>query len=567
MSSLENPTAAAPADVDPVPEPDPAPLLPARMVNEFVYCPRLFYLEWVRGLWADNDDTAEGSDLHRRVDTPAGTAPEPGPGVRQIARALELSSETLGVTAKIDLVEFLDDAARPVDYKRGRPAPTPARVWEPEQVQLAIQALLLREAGYQCREGVIYFAETNERVTVPITPDLEARTRAVIAQARETAGQPAAPPPLVDSPKCPACALVSYCLPDELNLLLHRRAARPRTLITREPPARPLYLLGYGTQLRKDGNHFTVTTKDGETTRIRPIDISHVAAFGTVTISTSALHALLAQETPIAWLTRGGRFLGLTSGLMGKNIQLRRRQFTLTEAEALELARAFVIAKIRNQRTLLRRNSRWEINRTLELLADAVARARLAPNSDALRGIEGYAARLYFNAFPAMLRRDLPFTPGDLFRGRNRRPPRDPVNALLSFAYTLLTKDLAVQAQLIGFDPYWGFYHRPKFGRPALALDLAEEFRPLIADSIVITALNNGEITSAHFRRIGAGYTLTDDGRRTFLRIYERRLEQEITHPRFRYRLSYRRLLDLQPRFLAAVLLGELPAYHGFETR
>ncbi|MCL6646181.1 MAG: CRISPR-associated endonuclease Cas1 [Dehalococcoidia bacterium] len=328
-----------------------------------------------------------------------------------------------------------------------------------------------------------------------------------------------------------------------------------------------LYLIGYGTQLRKDGNHFIVAPRDGEPTRIRPIDISHVAAFGTVTISTSALHALLAQETPIAWLTRGGRFLGLTSGLMGKNIQLRRRQFTLTEPEALELARAFVIAKIRNQRTLLRRNSRFEIGRTLELLADAVARARLAPDSDTLRGIEGYAARLYFNAFPAMLRRDLPFTPGDIFRGRNRRPPRDPVNALLSFAYTLLTKDLAVQAQLIGFDPYWGFYHRPKFGRPALALDLAEEFRPLIADSVVITALNNSEITSAHVRRLGAGYALTDDGRRTFLRIYERRLEQEITHPRFRYRLSYRRLLDLQPRFLAAVLLGELPAYQGFETR
>jgi hypothetical protein len=198
----------------------------------------------------------------------------------------------------------------------------------------------------------------------------------------------------------------------------------------------------------------------------------------------------------------------------------------------------------------------------------AVATVAASTVLAAMVGVIGAAVvTMALVALPAMLRRDLPFTPGDLFRGRNRRPPRDPVNALLSFAYTLLTKDLTVQAQLIGFDPYWGFYHRPKFGRPALALDLAEEFRPLIADSVVITALNNGEITSAHVRRIGAGYTLTDDGRRTFLRVYERRLEQEITHPRFRYRLSYRRLLDLQPRFLAAVLLGELPAYQGFETR
>jgi CRISPR-associated protein Cas1 len=352
-----------------------------------------------------------------------------------------------------------------------------------------------------------------------------------------------------------------------VNLLLQRRAARPRTLITRDPPARPLYLIGGGTQLKKEGNHLTVQPREGEAVRVRAIDVSHVAAFGNVWISTAALQALLAQESPVVWLTRGGRFLGMASGLMGKNIDLRRRQFTVSDAEALAYARAFVTAKIRNQRTLLRRNSRWEIGRSLAALADAVERARRAPDIDSLRGVEGYAARVYFQAFPAMLRRDLPFEPADLFRGRNRRPPRDPVNALLSFAYALLTKDLAVQAQVVGFDPYCGLYHRSKFGRPALALDLAEEFRPLIAESVVITALNNGEVEPADIRRLGAGYALTEEGRKKFLRVYERRLEQEVRHPRFGYRLSYRRLLDLQLRFLAAALLGEVPAYAGFETR
>lgn len=542
-------------------------LLPARMLNEFAYCPRLFYLEWVRGWWAENDYTADGSDVHRRVDIPAGVAPAQEEDGRSVVRGMELSSPGLGVTAKLDLVEFDGGKARPVDYKRGEPAPIPGGVWEPEQVQMALQVLLLREAGYRSDEGVIYFAAANQRVSVPLTPELEARTRELIARARSVAAATAAPPPLVDSPKCPACVLVNHCMPDEVNLLLQRRAARPRTLITRDPPARPLYLIGGGTQLKKEGNHLTVQPREGEAVRVRAIDVSHVAAFGNVWISTAALQALLAQESPVVWLTRGGRFLGMASGLMGKNIDLRRRQFTVSDAEALAYARAFVTAKIRNQRTLLRRNSRWEIGRSLAALADAVERARRAPDIDSLRGVEGYAARVYFQAFPAMLRRDLPFEPADLFRGRNRRPPRDPVNALLSFAYALLTKDLAVQAQVVGFDPYCGLYHRSKFGRPALALDLAEEFRPLIAESVVITALNNGEVEPADIRRLGAGYALTEEGRKKFLRVYERRLEQEVRHPRFGYRLSYRRLLDLQLRFLAAALLGEVPAYAGFETR
>lgn len=542
-------------------------LLPVRMLNEFVYCPRLFYLEWVRGWWAENDYTAEGSDVHRRVDVPSGVAPDEDESGRTVVRGMELSSSALGVTGKLDLVEFEGGKARPVDYKRGEPAPVPGGVWEPEAVQVALQILLLREAGYTCDEGVIYFAAANRRVSVPLTPELEARVQEVIAGARAAAAEPAAPPPLVDSPKCPACALVNHCMPDEVNLLLQRRAGRPRTLITRDPPSRPLYLVGGGTQLKKEANHLVVQPREGEPARVRAIDVSHVAAFGNAWISTSALQALLAQESPIVWLTRGGRFLGMASGLMGKNIDLRRRQFTVGDAEALDYARAFVVAKIRNQRTLLRRNSRWEVGRSLAALAEATNLARRAPDIDSLRGVEGYAARVYFQAFPAMLRRDLPFEPADLFRGRNRRPPRDPVNALLSFAYALLTKDLAVQAQAVGFDPYCGLYHRSKFGRPALALDMAEEFRPLIAESVVITALNNGEVEPADIRKLGAGYALTDEGRKKFLRVYERRLEQEVRHPRFGYRLSYRRLLDLQLRFLAAALLGEVPAYVGFETR
>lgn len=152
---------------------------------------------------------------------------------------------------------------------------------------------------------------------------------------------------------------------------------------------------------------------------------------------------------------------------------------------------------------------------------------------------------------------------GDTFRfefsGRNRRPPTDPVNALLSYAYSLLTRTWSVTLTAVGFDPYRGFYHQPRYGRPALALDMMEPFRPLIADSAVLTAINNGEVRPTDFLKAGSAINLTPDGRKRFIAVYERRLSQEITHPLFGYRISYRRLLELQGRLLGRFLLGRYP--------
>ena len=151
--------------------------------------------------------------------------------------------------------------------------------------------------------------------------------------------------------------------------------------------------------------------------------------------------------------------------------------------------------------------------------------------------------------------------------GRNRRPPLDPLNCLLSFAYAMLTKDLVAITIGVGLDPYLGIYHRTRYGRPALALDLAEEFRPLIADSVVINLLNNGEVAESDFLRRAGAVALTADGRKTVLRAYERRLETEVRHPVFGYRISYRRVMDVQARLLAAVMVGELPEYIPMVTR
>lgn len=216
----------------------------------------------------------------------------------------------------------------------------------------------------------------------------------------------------------------------------------------------------------------------------------------------------------------------------------------------------------------MRRNARGDVSRCVGALKRLADQARVADNFSTLLGIEGTAARLYFGAFPSMLADNASAFGAEFSQlGRNRRPPPDPLNALLSFCYSMLSKDLVAITLGVGLDPYLGIYHRSRYGRPAMALDLAEEFRPLVADSVVIGLLNNGEINSSDFIRRAGAVALTPDGRRTVLKAYERRLDTEIQHPVFRYRISYRRVLDVQARLLAAVLIGEIPEYQPMVTR
>jgi len=240
------------------------------------------------------------------------------------------------------------------------------------------------------------------------------------------------------------------------------------------------------------------------------------------------------------------------------------------ESFGRSIARRLVAGKVRNQRTLLQRNHVEPKKRTLDGLREMAERAEEARSLGELLGIEGNAARMYFGEFAGMMKPDeeagtspLPFE----MDGRNRRPPRDPLNALLSFCYAMLTKDLLAVTLGVGFDPYLGVYHRSRYGRPALALDLAEEFRPLVADSVVLALLNNAEIGPTDFIRRAGGVALTPDGRRAVIRAYERRLSTVVTHPEFGYKISYRRVLDVQARILAAALVGELPEYVPMVTR
>jgi CRISPR-associated protein Cas1 len=591
---------------------DAAPdYLPARMVNEFVYCPRLFFYEWVEGVFRESADTLEGSAQHRRVDARPSELPAAGQSDEKIhARSVTLSSERLRVIAKLDLVEAEGSAATPVDYKHGAPreGKDGIEMWPADRAQIALQAIVLRENGYECSEAVVFYQKTRQRVRIPADAALIAEAEEAVARAWDLALAGEIPAPLIDSPKCAGCSLNTICLPDETNRLtgidlggaaqmglFDESAGAPvrkppasegvaaargvaavpvRQLMTPRDDLKPLYLNSQGFRVGKSGEVLQVKEKDKTVQEVRIGEICQVNLFGNIQISTQAVQSLCEAGVPVSYFSMGGYFYGITTGMNTKNVALRRSQFRLADSEwfPLSLARSLVAGKIRNQRTMLQRNHIEPKRQSLGLMKAMAERAERAESLDALLGIEGTAARAYFEEFAGMIKpgEEAEAPPSGFsfdFEGRNRRPPRDPVNALLSLAYSMLARDLTIACYAVGFDPYLGFYHQLRHGRPGLALDLMEPFRPLIADSAVLSAVNTRMVTERDFVRAGESVALTAAGRKGFFRAYELRMDSLVTHPLFEYRVSYRRLLEIQARLLARVIEGEISSYPVFVTR
>jgi CRISPR-associated protein Cas1 len=610
------PTPASPETpaIPPLEAPAPAPIqsepIPARMLNEFVYCQRLFYYEYVEGIFVESADTLRGSAIHKKVDSGSGAMPDAKvdgkaekPAEPEVihSRSVQLSSERLGVIAKMDLVEVrsvpvsnADDlfsmAIRevvPVDYKAGAPREGDAgnELWDTDKMQLGLQALILRDNGYTCNEGVIYYRTTKQRVRLPITPELENWVIEKIAESRIVMTGPI-PAPLVDSPKCVRCSLAPVCLPDETRLL-HLRPVEPapteaapvRRLIAARDETRPLYLNSPGFRVGCKGEVLQVKDKEKLVEEVRIRDVSHVALFGNIQITTQAIQVLCEQEVPVTYFSMGGWFYGITRGHELKNVFLRMEQFRFARdpISCLALARQFVHGKIRNHRTMLMRNHVEPPESVILKLKRAADDALVATSIEQLLGIEGAAASQYFQHFNGMIKEadaatDSPTSstaplPTFNFSTRNRRPPTDPVNALLSLSYSMLSKDCTLACLAVGFDPYIGFYHQPRFGRPALGLDLMEEFRPLVAESSVLNCINNRIVTEKDFVRAGNAVNLSPAGRKRFFQVYEQRMSSLLTHPVFDYKVSYRRALELQARLLGKTLTGEIAQYIPLLTR
>ncbi len=563
-------------------------LIPLRALNQVTYCPRLYYLQYVDAVMPINEHVESGLFDHRRVDEPDLANKTRKEGDADKSRGVHLSSETLGLSGVLDVIEEKNGASYPVETKHGAaPRDDDGRptTWDNDAVQLCGQALLMEEAfGAPVERGYQFYAGSRERVEVRFTDELREKTRTAIAECRRLSLLDVPPDPLPAELRyrCFGCSLAPVCLPEETlyQIGLPRtteETAAPPAGLTRVLPQSDdgavLYVQEPGSHVGKRSEHLVIRKDGQEVTRVPMHAIRQLVVFGNVQVSTQALETLAANEIPIAYLTGHGRFIGTFAPAERKNVGLREAQFRrfAGPAECLSLSKAVVRGKLINQRALLMRSLRGDGDRGSDEpaardLAELIRRLDSAPTLETVLGLEGQGAALYFGEFGRFLRSQPPGR-GFEFTSRNRRPPRDPVNALLSFAYAMLTKDCFAAVSTVGFDPYKGFFHSNRHGKPSLALDLMEEFRPVIADSVVLTLINNEMLTPADFLVWREACQLTDTGRRTFFAAYEQRKATVVTHPVYGYKMSYSRMLEVQARMLAAYVRGSVPAYTGFTVR
>ncbi len=568
-------------------------LWPARNVAEYAYCPRLFYYMQVEGIFVPSSDTEKGVAVHRRVDKPSASLEkvevgEDDPERPKVVRSLALTSESLGLTATLDLAEISGQTAVPVEYRKGRPkhismGPSAddcgemeqlplqhAEAWPTDRIQVGLQAVLLESAGYKVCEAVIYYAGVKLRLGIPVDDALKAEALRTLEEAKQCA-EGSRPLPLVNDSRCPRCSLQPICLPDEVN---HQRAQSPTDELTPRkiwPPRDDgIHVVAQqeGVKVGVRGMELRITDKNGSVAKTVPLaNLESLSLLGSVQITTQAIRALADMNTPIAFLSPAGRLVAMIDPLDSVSAEVRRAQIRkLDRTEVcLELTRALVSAKIMNQRTLLLRN---HSSLPASVAADLVKEAKNAAQADsvdAVRGHEGQAAAIYFGHFSGMFKG--PLSVEFDANGRKRRPPPDPINSCLSLAYSMLTHECVAALRLARLEPSIGGFHVSRPGRPALALDLMEPFRPLIADSVAITCFNRGELTEGHFLRTASGCSLTDAGRRSFFNALGRRMDTEVTHPVFEYRLSYRRMIVLHARMIAAWLTEDVPTLAFLTTR
>ncbi len=330
-----------------------------------------------------------------------------------------------------------------------------------------------------------------------------------------------------------------------------------------------LYVTQQDAVLRKEDERLKVTHKGEKLLDLPMLKVSQVVVMGRVTVTPYTVAALMERNVCLTYLTEYGRYIGRIEPAFSKNSVLRRAQYAAAfdTEQTLTLARGFVAGKLANLRVTLLRAARntagLDVDRAVDALRRAERGVERTDNIDALRGHEGEGSAAYFGVFNQLIKAE-----GVAFPKRVRRPPTDPVNALLSFGYALLANDIHAAVQVLGFDPYCGYLHADRYGRPSLALDLMEEFRPIIVDTVVLTCLNKRILQPTDFEvSLGEVHRLKPAARKKFLVQYEERKQTEVQHPVFTYRATYQRCFELQARILAKRVQGEIEQYEPFVAR
>ena len=333
-----------------------------------------------------------------------------------------------------------------------------------------------------------------------------------------------------------------------------------------------LFVLSEGSYLSLDGENVLISKEKKQIARFPLHTLEGIISFSYAGASPALMGACAQRNVDLAFFTPHGKFLARAIGETKGNVSLRRQQFRISDdpANSCQYSKGFLLGKVYNARWVLERATRDhpqrvpvdELKKISGQLATALTNIENAETSEELRGIEGEAAKLYFSGFDNLIlqqRKTFAFT------RRSRRPPLDPVNALLSFAYTLLARDCAAALEGVGLDPYVGFLHRPRPGRTSLALDLMEELRSVYADRFVVTCINQKTILPKHCeKQESTAVLLTEEGRRSFLEAWQTRKQQMIQHPFLKEKIPWGLVPYVQALLLARTIRGDLERYPPF---
>lgn len=525
--------------------------IPISLVAHHVFCPRRAWLE-AAGEKTDTYQVAVGVEAHEMAD-------QPGSGRPGRLRAVEVAELGLGINGRCDTVEVGPTGALTIVEYKSTPVRRQPEVTDPMRVQVALQAASLRSMGNVVEGAAIYFVNHRLRMPVELGDADMAVATAAVGATRATIEHPEAPPPLEDDPRCTGCSHASICLPDE-------RAIAPvrRRILVADPDAQVVHLATAGSRASIRSGRIIVWSRGDEIGSIPIERIQGLVVHGNVDLSGALIREILWRSLTVVWCTGTGRVVGWSVPGETPNGPQRVRQHVAAAEGRLDLAREFVVAKIANQATLLRRNG--DSPGAVALLRSLQRRAGAARAMTELLGIEGEAAANYFGAFSTMLRSHVRRR-GVRFAVRSGRPAHDPLNAALNFAYGLLLGDVIRAVASCGLDPHAGFLHTSNRNKPALALDLCEEFRAPIADSVVLGAFNNGEVSEGDFTDVLGTTRMRDAGRRALIAAYERRVETTFRHPVFDYQVSWRRAMEIQARMILGVLDGSQDRYVGIRVR
>jgi CRISP-associated protein Cas1 len=525
-------------------------------LHAFAYCPRLFYLEEVEELYTQNAAVFAGRRLHEEIEKQED----------EEWLDLYLEDEILGLRGRVDALRTRDGKTIPYEHKRGRchrDENEQPQAWDSDKLQIFAYCHLLEVAmGIKVDEGRIRYHADNVMVRVPFDGAGKQWVKDSIQQARELRKSPCRPPVIEKEHLCSRCSLAPVCLPEEARLA-HNKEWHPVRLFPQDDDRDIVHILEAGTRLGRTGERLKISRRDKTEEKVPIGQVSQVVLHSFSQISTQALHFLAYKDIGIHFVSGGGRYIGSVDTRSG-SIQRRTRQYqALSQPEfCLELAKKLVICRGEGQRKFLMRGKRKykgdisELERSIAKMKAVLKQIPQIQSIESLLGIEGNLAALYFGALPNLLGKNVPDSL--LFSNRNRRPPKDRFNALLSFGYALLIKDVMNAILTVGLEPALGFYHQPRTQAPPLALDLMEIFRVPLVDMTVVTSIDRHQWEiEADFDIRGQQVWLSDTGRRKFIDIYEKRKAESWKHPVTKYSLTYRRLLELEVRLLEKEWSGE----------